>query len=62
VNGARRAALKSVETLEAALPDPAHLTPITPRDPQSRPGTLGPKAIRSLAVRKLSAVLPLWRS
>jgi hypothetical protein len=62
VNGARRAALKSVETLEAALPDPAQLTPITPRDPESRPGTVGPKAIRSLAVRKLSAVLPLWRS
>ena len=62
VNGARRAALESVETLEAALPDPAQLTPITPRGSDTRPLSLGRTGIRSLAVRKLSAVLPLWRS
>lgn len=61
VNGARRAALQSVETLEAALPDPAQLIPITPRH-EPRAPVSGPRALRSLAVRKLSAVLPLWRS
>jgi len=61
VNRARRDALKSVETLEAALPDPAQLTPIKPRN-VAPPATLGPKAIRNLAFRKLSAVLPLWRN
>ena len=62
VNGARRAALQSVATLEAALPDPAQLTPIAPRHVEPRAPISGPKALRSLAVRKLSAVLPLWRS
>ncbi len=61
VNGARRAALESVETLEAALPDPAQLTPITPRSADPHPVSLGRKGIRGLAARKLSAVLPLWR-
>jgi hypothetical protein len=62
VNRARKAALASVETLEAALPDPASLTPIAPREEKPRSSSLGAKAMRSLAARKLSAVLPLWRS
>ena len=61
VPGARKAALASVETLEAALPDPAMLTPIAPRSPDARPAAMRTKTIRSLAARKLSAVLPLWR-
>jgi hypothetical protein len=62
VNGARRAALESVETLEAALPDPAQLTPVLPGGADTRPVSVGRTGIRSLAIRKLSAVLPLWRS
>ncbi|NNM72597.1 hypothetical protein [Enterovirga aerilata] len=64
VNRARSAALRSVEMLEAALPDPSSLTPLAPRGGQSRPASLGrPRAIRELAGRKLAGVLPpLWRS
>ena len=62
VNRARRAALQSVERLEAALPDPSALTPVVPRRAEAPRTSLGPKAIRALAGRKLAAVLPLWRS
>lgn len=62
VNGARKAALQSVERLEAALPDPAALTPLALRRPEPPRSSLSSKAIRALAGRKLAAVLPLWRN
>ena len=62
VSRARSAALQSVERLEAALPDASALVPIAPRHVDTPRSSLGPRAIRALAGRKLAAVLPLWRS
>ncbi|MGA0595735.1 hypothetical protein [Enterovirga sp. CN4-39] len=62
VNGARKAALESVELLEAALPDPAALTKRSPSGPEHHPAAARTKEIRKAARSGLSAVLPLWRN
>ena len=60
IHRARKAALDSVETLEAALPDTSGLTRLPGR---AEPGaSVSPKAIRALAARRLKTVLPLWKS
>jgi hypothetical protein len=62
VNGARRIALDSVSTLEAALPSTSSLKPLAPRDLKPRqPSSVGARVSRGFAARKLLNVLPLWR-
>lgn len=60
--GARKVAIASVASLEAALPDPAGMTPLAPKAVARPTGPDRGRRIRELARGKLAAVLPLWRN
>ncbi|MDB5559503.1 MAG: hypothetical protein JWQ36_2437 [Enterovirga sp.] len=62
VSRARKAALESVEMLEAALPDTASLKRRPASGAEAKPAAARSRAIRDFARNRLSAVLPLRRN